>query len=148
MAYHRHGDAFQTGDRTRSDPRIEVRRRPNPREWLWYAFGGGLPPQLSQWVLRDTTGQNWWVRHIGRALLQMAPLIAAVVTFLPGPLDLRIYCAVLGFLTGLIWALSTMWSTTEHRLIKAGFTPGEAEQARAERADVAKRRHQQKYGQG
>jgi hypothetical protein len=70
----------------------------------------------------------------------MAPFLAAIVIFLPGPLDVRIYTAVLGTLTGLIWAISMMWGTTEHRLIKAGFAPGEAEQARQERADGRHRR--------
>jgi len=31
------------------------RRRPNAGQWLWYCFGGGLPPRLSDWVLFDTT---------------------------------------------------------------------------------------------
>src|SRR3712207_6982401 len=29
--------------------------RPNPAQWLWYAYGGGLPRSLSPWVLEDTT---------------------------------------------------------------------------------------------
>jgi hypothetical protein len=109
-------------------------------EWLWYSFGGGLSPQLSQWVLRDTTGSTWWLRHIGRILLQLAPFLVAVVVFLPGSLEVRTYTAVLGLLSGLIWAVSMMWGTTEHRLIKAGFAQGEAEQARHERSDARQRR--------
>jgi hypothetical protein len=140
MHYHKRRDAFGPGGLAERDPRLRVRKRPNPVEWVWYAFGGGLSPQLSQWVLRDTTGSTWWLRHIGRILLQLAPFIVAVVVFLPGPLEVRIDTAVLGLLSGLIWAVSMMWGTTEHRLIKAGFAPGEAEQARHERS-VARRRH-------
>jgi hypothetical protein len=59
------------------------------------------------------------------------------VVFLPGPLDIRVPCGVLGVLTGLFWTGATMWGTTEHRLTKAGFAPGVAEQARAERVQRA-----------
>jgi Family of unknown function (DUF5313) len=141
MRHHRHRDAFQTGGSARRDPRLRVRNRPNPVEWTWYAFGGGLSPQLSQWVLRDTTGPTWCLRHICRALLQMAPFILAVVLFLPGPLNVRMYTALLGLLTGMMWSIAMMWGRTEHRLIKAGFAPGDAEQARHERADA---RHQRR----
>lgn len=133
MRHDRRNDPFQAGRGQVGDPRLRVRKRPTPWEWLWYAFGGGLDPRLSQWVLRDTTGPTWWLRHIVRTLLQLAPFIAAVIVFLPGPLDLRIYTAVLGLLCALVVGLSTMWGTTEHRLVKAGFAPDEAERARAER---------------
>ncbi len=109
------------------------RRHPSVWQWIRYSFGAGLPPSLSQWVLHDTTGPTWWLRHIGRSMLQMAPLIAAVVLFLPGPLDLRLYTALLGTLTGLMCSVFLMWGITEHRLVKAGFAPGVAEQAREER---------------
>jgi hypothetical protein len=135
MRHHKQRDAFQTGRPAQHDPRLQVRKRPNPAEWLWYVFGGGLSPQLSQWVLRDTTRPNWWLRHIVRVLVQLAPFIAAIVIFLPGPLDVRAYTAALGLGTGLICALSMMWGTTEHRLIKAGFAPDEAERIRQERSE-------------
>jgi Family of unknown function (DUF5313) len=135
-------DPFRIDDSARTNHRLHVQRRPNPGQWLWYAVGGRLRPELSQWVLRDTTGRTWWLRHLSRALLQLAPLIAAVVIFLPGPLNLRVSCAILGLLTGLIWAVATMWNTTEHRLLKAGFAPGEAEQARRQRAHAARQQRE------
>ena len=137
-------DAFgpQSGD----DPRLTIRTRPNPWEWLRYSLGGGLSPQLSQWVLKDTTGRTWWARHLLRAILQMSPLIIAIMVFLPGPVDLRIYTSVLGLFTGLFWAVFAMWGTTEHRLIKAGFAPGEGETVRQERSAVAWARRREKWG--
>jgi hypothetical protein len=127
------------------DPRLRQRRRPNPWEWLRYAFGSGLSPQLSQWVLKDTTGRTWWLRHLVRSTLWMAPLVIAILVFLPGPIDLRIYTAVLGFLTGLMWAIFTMWGITEHRLVKAGFPPGESEQVRLERVEAARAERRRRY---
>lgn len=137
MRQKRRDDAFRLG--AQRDPRLHRRARPNPLEWVWYSFGGGLSPQLSQWVLHDTTGSTWWLRHVGRVLLQLAPFIAAIVVFLPGPLEVRIYTAALGLGTGLIWALSMMWGTTEHRLMKAGFAPGAADEARQARAAARRR---------
>ena len=121
-------DDFDARTRSGGDPRLSQRRRPSAWEWLKYTFGAGLGPQLSQWVLRDTTGPTWWLRHLVRSMLWLVLPVAAIVVFLPGPLDLRIYTAVLGV------------RTTEHRLVKAGFSPGEGEQVRQERA--ARRRHE------
>ncbi|MEP6852558.1 MAG: DUF5313 family protein [bacterium] len=115
------------------------RRRPTVWQWIRYSCGAGLPPSLSQWVLHDTTGPTWWLRHLSRSILQMAPLVAAVILFLPGPIDLRLYTALLGFLTGLMCSVFFMWGITEHRLVKAGFAPGVAEQAREERVSAHRR---------
>ena len=47
-------------------------RRPNPLQWLWYAYGGGLPERHASWVLHDTTTRTWWLRHLLRAVVQIA----------------------------------------------------------------------------
>ncbi len=117
----------------RPDPKIVTQRRPTVRQWLWYALGGGLPPELSQWVLADITGRTWVLRHLARALVQLSPLIIAVLAFTPAPAEVRVYGVVGATFTGLFYSVAMMWGTTEHRLIKAGFAPGVAEQAREER---------------
>ena len=52
--------------------------RPNPLQWIWYAFGGRLGPLHSGWVLYDTTCRTRWLRQIVRAETQIV-LPAAVV---------------------------------------------------------------------
>lgn len=116
------------------DPKLYVKRRPSVWQWLYYSFGGGLPPDLSQWVLHDTTSRTWWLRQLLRSVLQMSPLVLAVMLFLPTSLSIRLYTCVLGLATGLFNAVFFMWGTTEHRLVKAGFAPGVGEQVREERA--------------
>jgi hypothetical protein len=108
-------------------------RRPNPLQWLWYAFGGGLPARLAPWVLHDTTCRTWWLRHIVRALVQIAPFVVAIIVFVPGPLWLRTMCALGGAIMGLIFSLSYLHETAEHRLVKAGYPLGTGPATRAER---------------
>ena len=100
------------------------RPRPNPLRWLWYAFGGGLPARHAPWVLHDTTCRTWWARHIARVIVQAAPIIAAIIVFVPGPLSLRVMTAAAGAVMGLIYGIAYMHETTEHRLVKAGYPPG------------------------
>jgi len=111
-----------------------VRRRPSPWQWIRYSFGARLPAGLRAWVLHDTTSRTWWLRHVLRSLLQMSPLIAAVLIFIPGPFWIRGMSALGGGLMGLIYAIGYMTETTEHRLYKAGYALGTGEAIREERS--------------
>jgi hypothetical protein len=110
-------------------------QRPNPVQWVWYALGGGLPRRLSPWVLADTTGRTWIVRHLLRAVVQMSPLVALCLLVVPVPLAYRLSAAVGGLVIGLMFSLAFMTETIEHRTVKAGYPPGTAARLRAERAE-------------
>ncbi len=107
--------------------------RPNPFQWLWYAYGGGLPRRLAPWVLHDTTAPTWVVRHLVRAVTQIAPFVIAIIVFVPGPLWLRVMSATGGAIMGLIFSTAYLHETVEHRLVKAGYPPGTGVATRAER---------------
>ena len=109
--------------------------RPTPAQWVWYALGGGLPRELSPWVLADTTGRTWIVRHLTRAVVQMLPVVAICLVAVPVPLVYRLSAAAGGLLMGRIFSLAFMVETTEHRVAKAGYPPGTAARLRAERAE-------------
>jgi Family of unknown function (DUF5313) len=109
-------------------------RRPNPLQWVWYALGGGLPRELSPWVLEDTTGRTWILRHFVRAVVQMLPVVALCL-LVPVPLAYRLSAAGGGLLLGLLFSMAFMTETIEHRARKAGFPPGMAARVRAERAE-------------
>jgi hypothetical protein len=109
--------------------------RPNPVQWIWYALGGGLPRRLSPWVLADTTGRTWIVRHLLRAVVQLSPLIAACLLAVPVPLAYRLSAAVGGLFLGLMFSIAFMTETIEHRVTKAGYPAGTAARIRAERAE-------------
>lgn len=115
-----------------------TRRRPNPLQWVWYALGGGLPRELSPWVLADTTGPTWIWRHLARAVVQMVPLVVLCLAVVPVPLAYRVSAAVGGLVLGLLFSIAFMTETIEHRAAKAGYPPGTAARLRAERAERAR----------
>ncbi len=110
-------------------------RRPGPLRWIWYALGGGLPREYSPWVLADTTGRTWILRHLARAVVQMLPLVAVCLIAVPVPFAYRASAAVGGLLLGLFFSMAFMTETLEHRSVKAGFEPGLAARLREERAE-------------
>jgi hypothetical protein len=109
-------------------------QRPNPAQWVWYALGGGLPRELSPWVLADTTGRTWILRHLARATVQMLPVMILCLA-VPVPLAYRLSAAFGGFLLGLLFSIAFMTETIEHRAAKAGYPPGTAGRMREERAE-------------
>jgi hypothetical protein len=110
-------------------------QRPNPFQWVWYALGGGLPRHLSPWVLADTTGRTWIVRHLVRAAVQVLPVIVLCLVVPPVPLAYRLSAAFGGLLLGLMFSIAFMTETIEHRVTKAGYPPGTAARRRAERQE-------------
>jgi hypothetical protein len=123
-------------------------QRPTPWQWVRYALGGGLPPALSAWVLADTTGRTWILRHLARALLQLAPVIVLCLVLPPVPFAYRLSAAVGGLLLGLGFSLFFMEQTVEHRLVKAGYPPGTAARVREERAERARVERHSPYRRG
>ena len=109
-------------------------RRPNLWQWLRYSVGGGLPGQLSEWVLHDTTCRTWALRQVVRSLLVISPLILVLLVFVPGPLWIRALSALGGMLMSLLYALGYLVETAEHRLVKAGYPAGTGAAVRQARA--------------
>jgi len=122
--------------------------RPNPAQWLWYAFGGGLPRSLSPWVLENTTRRTWVLRHLVRALVQLAPVIALCLLLPPVDFGVRLSAAVGGLVIGLLFSVAYMTETTEHRAVKAGWPPGTTAQVREERAERERIERQARYRSG
>jgi Family of unknown function (DUF5313) len=104
-------------------------------QWVWYALGGGLPRTLSPWVLADTTGRTWILRHVARAVVQMLPVVALCLLVPPVPMAYRLAAAGGGLLIGLMFSMAFMTETIEHRTAKAGYEPGTAARVREERQE-------------
>ncbi len=113
-------------------------KRPGPGQWLRYALGGGLPDDLHDWVLRDTTGPTWVLRHIVRSLVYIAPLILIVLLALPGPFWIRGLAAIGGAVMSLIYSAAYLVESTERRLLKAGYPAGTGESIRRKRYEAAR----------
>lgn len=119
-------------------------RRPAPHRWIWYALGGGLPARNRTWVLYDTTTPTWWLRHVLRALVQLAVPIALVLLFVPGAFWIRGMAALGGVLLGLIFSLAYMNETTENRVVRAGYPAGTASAARERAAMLRQQRESER----
>jgi len=123
-------------------------QRPNPAQWVWYALGGGLPRHLSPWVLADTTGRTWIVRHLLRAAVQVLPVMVLCLLVPPVPLAYRLSAAFGGLFIALMFSIAFMTETIEHRATKAGYPPGTAARLREERAERDRVERRSPYRQG
>ncbi len=108
--------------------------RPDPIHWLGYAFGLGLPARNRTWVLHDTTSPIWALRHLARALVQLAVPVALVCVLLPGPAWIRVVTVVAASSMALVFSFAFVVETTEHRLVKAGYPAGLGERTRQQQA--------------
>src|SRR6201986_5411954 len=97
-------------------------RRPNPLLWLWYTFGGSLGPCYGQWVLHDTTCRTRWLRQAARAVVQVAPFAAVVLTVAAKSNWLTWAAIGLGLLLALWYSLAYIDSIAEWRLAGHGDT--------------------------
>jgi hypothetical protein len=122
--------------------------RPNPAQWLWYAYGGGLPRSLSPWVLEDTTCRTWVLRHLARALVQLTPVVVLCLLVPPVDFGFRLSAAAGGLVIGLLFSAAYMTETTEHRAVKAGWAPGTTAERRDERAERERVERRARYRSG
>lgn len=109
------------------------RARPHLGQWLWYTFGGGLPSELKDWVLKDTTGRTWVLRVMLRSFIYLVIPGTLVMVFLPASTLIRLCCTFGGVAVAELYALAYSVETTEHRLLKAGFPRGHGEHTRRKR---------------
>lgn len=119
--------------------------RPNPIRWLAYAYGAGLPARHREWVLHDVTCRTWWLRHLGRVVVQLAPLLVLLYLVVPGPSWVRFGAITAGALIGLFYGSVYVVEASETRVMKAGYPVGAAaatrEARRSEQHVDARRRH-------
>jgi hypothetical protein len=113
--------------------------RPSIARWIAYVFTGRLPARYDEWVLRDTTGPTWLLRHIARFLLQLSPAAFAVLVFLPASIGIRIGCVVAGIAASVCFSFGYVVEMAEHRLENAGYPRGTAEATRERRSQEAQR---------
>jgi hypothetical protein len=119
--------------------------RPNALQWLRYAYGGSLPARNREWVLHDVTTSTWALRHIVRSIVQLAPLLIAVLLFLPASLYLRILTDIAAGGPAILIMVMMIIPMSEHRLIKAGYPGGLGQKVRSERAMAKQRATAQRF---
>ena len=114
-------------------PRI----RPNPLEWIWYAFWGPLSARHRVWVLYDATCSTWILRQLSRVLTIAVLPMAAVALFLPGPAHVRILTAVVAGIGGFLFTAVWVNEAADHRLVQAGWRWSTGPAVRERRALIA-----------
>lgn len=101
--------------------------RPNPAQWLWYAYGGRLPVRYRQWVLRDNTAPTWLVRHLLRLAAEALPVLVIVFValrlFTPVPAWGILGVLAMGLLLSLWYTVGTARDLAMVRLARHGFPP-------------------------
>jgi hypothetical protein len=113
------------------------RVRPDPLRWLWYALWGPLPDRFRVWVLYDATCATWVLRHFARLLTVAVLPIAAVILFLPGPLSLRVFTAVVAGVGAFLFTAVWVNEATDYRLQRADWPFGTGEEVRKRRSELS-----------
>lgn len=112
-------------------------QRPNPLQWVRYAFGGRLPDRYRDWVLHDATCPTWLWRFVARIAVEALPWLVAgffLLTLLtPMPVGYVFGALALAAALSLYFTVTSADELTEVRLVKHGFPAGTGKQARAAR---------------
>jgi hypothetical protein len=114
-------------------------RRPNAIQWLRYVYTGRVARRNAEWVLYDATCSTWAVRHAVRYLMLVAPLLGAVLLFLPAAMSVRVEACVAAGGSLFLGYLCFTTESLEHRVERAGYPYGLAAQLREERATATQR---------
>jgi hypothetical protein len=115
-------------------------KRPNPLLWLYFVYGGRLPDRYRDWVLHVATSRTWLVRAFARGLVQMAPVLIALLAGLVvfgGSWPLALGSTLLGLLVALRIILAFAQDNVDARLVQHGFPPGHATKIRRGRYAAA-----------
>ncbi|HEY7010889.1 MAG TPA: DUF5313 family protein [Jatrophihabitantaceae bacterium] len=113
--------------------------RPNPVQWLRYAYVGTVSAKSHAWVLHDATCRTWILRHVARYFALVTPLIVPVMIFLPAPLSLRAMSCLVAVLTMMMFYVAFTVDSVERRVELAGYPHGTAARIREQRALGAQR---------
>jgi len=110
--------------------------RPNPWQWVRYAFGAKLPDRYREWVLHDTTDRGWLWRYALRVTVQTLPWLIVVLVvltvFTPVPVGWVLGAMAVALVMSLYFTLTSADELTEARLVQHGFPPGTGKQTRKE----------------
>ncbi|MFM9378885.1 DUF5313 family protein [Gordonia sp. VNK21] len=95
--------------------------RPNPVQWIAYAYGAKLPDSQRDWVANDLMGRGATPRHLLRTQFCFVPIYLTLYFAFPGPWWIRALMVLLGACLALIFSISYMNQNRVRRLIKHGL---------------------------
>jgi hypothetical protein len=113
-----------------------ARTRPNPWQWVRYAYGARLPDRYREWVLHDATDHGWLWRFALLVIAQTVPWLTVVTVllllFTPIPVGWVFAAVAIALGMSLFFTLTSADELTEARLVKHGFRAGTGKATRAD----------------
>lgn len=116
-----------------SDP-AQPLRRPTFARFLWYCYGGALPPENHTWVLHDVTCRTWVLRHFARWTMITAPLFLLYVAAMPTSWGIRLHTGITFALAIYLISLVFILIDTDRRAVRAGYNHSEPQAIRSAKA--------------
>jgi membrane-associated phospholipid phosphatase len=124
-------------------------RRPNPFQWVWYAWGGRLPQRYREWVLGDLTRPGWLLRHVLRALVYtitaLVPVLAIVIFVAHAHVWIALAAVPIGIIVGVYYSVSWAWESADAKLMRYGYPAGHATEVREAAEDERDREVNERY---
>ncbi|EGD53921.1 DUF5313 family protein [Gordonia neofelifaecis] len=121
--------------------------RPNPVQWVVYAYGGTLPADKREWVRNDLTGRTATLRHLFRAQFCFTPLYLVMFFAFDGEVWIRGLMVLLAVLLALIFSAAYMDQNRVLRLRKHDLGHSPLTQRQQIRADREKVRYEAVYAE-
>lgn len=106
-------------------------RRPTFGRFLWYCYGGSLPPENHTWVLHDVTCRTWVLRHFARWTMLIAPLFGLYLALMPMPFGIRLYTGITFALGIYVMSLVFILIDTDRRAVRAGYDHSQPQAVRS-----------------
>ncbi|MGI6798680.1 DUF5313 family protein [Gordonia sihwensis] len=119
--------------------------RPNPIQWVVYAYGGTLPESKREWVRNDLTGRTATLRHLIRSQFCFLPLYLVMFFAFGGEMWIRGLMVLLAVLLALIFSASYMDQNRVLRMRKHELGNSPLTQRQQARADREKERYEAVY---
>ncbi|GAA4642753.1 DUF5313 family protein [Gordonia humi] len=119
--------------------------RPNPFQWIAYAYGAKLPDSQIEWVHNDLTGRFATPRHLLRAQACFVPIYLVLYFGFPGEWWIRAMMVLLSASLAFIFSVSYKDQNRVRRLQKHGLGNSPLTQKQQAAAESARRKYEAVY---
>ncbi|GEE01734.1 hypothetical protein nbrc107696_21800 [Gordonia spumicola] len=119
--------------------------RPNPLQWIAYAYGAKLPEAQHDWVRNDLTGRFATPRHLIRTQFCFSPIYLAFYFGFDGEWWIRALMVLLAATLAFVFSVSYKDQNRVRRLQQHGLGNSPLTQRQRDEADAAKRRYEAVY---
>ena len=119
--------------------------RPNPLQWIAYAYGAKLPDAKLDWVQRDLTGRWATPRHLVRAQFCFLPIYLAFYFGFSGDWWIRALMVLLAAVLAFVYSVSYKDQNRVRRLQQHGLDGSPLTERQRADAAAAKAKYEAVY---